>query len=46
MTEDIQFVCDACGNNYEGDTSNIMRHNAGFVEDFTAMIVWMNMADV
>ena len=41
MTEDMQFVCGACGNDYEGDASNVMTH-AGFVEDFTTMIVWMN----
>lgn len=24
MTEEIQFVCAACGNDYEGDTSKVM----------------------
>ena len=24
MTENIQFVCEACGNDYEGDTSKVM----------------------
>jgi hypothetical protein len=24
MKDDIQFVCSACGDDYEGDTSNVM----------------------